>query len=221
MTSPPVNSSRRTSADNPERALVWRKRFYLIVAAWLLSTVLMSFPTVRAFVAYPLFVNDQQATGEIAYVMAGGEAYWERLRAASDLYHWHRIKKIAILEETQSASYNFVRKKSDTRLERAMDYLALYGVPGEVVSAVPASDSAMFGSMSEAQGFAAKFPDVNQVVVVTSAPHTRRSLLCFQRALTRDCEVSAYAATPLGDSSEIASPIWIEYVKLVVYLFVA
>jgi uncharacterized SAM-binding protein YcdF (DUF218 family) len=222
MTSPSANSSRRSPADNPSRALVWRQRFYLVVAAWLLSTLLMSFPTVRAVVAYPLYVNDEQASGEVAYVMADGEAYWERLRAASDLYHWHRIKKIAILEETRTSGYNFVRKKSDTRLERAVDYLALYGVPSESVSSVPANESAIFGSMSEAQGFAAQFPEVKQVVVVTSAPHTRRSLLCFQRSFKKKgVKIQVYSASKPEDSTELNGSLWVEYVKLAVYLFVA
>jgi hypothetical protein len=203
---------------NPERvANPWRRRFYLVLIAWLVSTFLLSITAVRGVVAYPLYVHDEQAAGEVAYVMADGEAYWERLRAASDLFHWKRVTRIAILDEERSAGYNFIQRKSNTRYERAVDYLALFGVPNDRVSGIQENESAWMGSLSEAQGFAVEHPNIKKVVVVTSAPHTRRSKLCFQRSLASNVDVQIYAASAPQQSSEIRSPLWIEYVKLVVY----
>ena len=143
------------------------------------------------------------------------------LRAASDLYHWKRISRIIVLEETRSDGWNFVRKKSDSRFQRTIDYLGLYGVPRESILSIPEDEGAWLGSLSEAQAVAKTYPDLKSVVVVTSAPHTRRSLLCFTRSLPAEVEVQVYSASELQYSSEIAEPIWVEYTKLVLYFFLA
>lgn len=169
----------------------------------------------------PLVVNDKDAEGEIAYVMADGAAYWERLFAASDLYHWHRIEKIYVLEELESSSYNFVRQKSDTRLQRAIDYLAMRGVPADAVASVPRLPDDWLSSRGEAKGVAALDRDFKSIVVVTSPPHTRRSKLCFQRVFGDRTKITVYSATGPAQSVETHFPIWVEYAKLVVYYFVA
>ena len=200
---------------------VWKRRFYFLVAIWIVVTVAMSFSSVRGIAAYPLYVHDIEASGDVAYVMADGPAYWERLRAASDLYHWERVQRIIVLEELQSDGYNFIRKKSDTRYQRSLDYLKLFGVPLDKIQCVPQDSDSWFGSLSEAQSVAKTMPKLKSIVVVTSAPHTRRSKLCFERSLPSDVRIEVYSASLPQESSEVHSPIWIEYAKLAVYLFVA
>ena len=60
-----------------------------------------------------------------------------------------------------------------------------------------------------------------EIVVVTSAPHTRRSLLCFRRSFPGEVDVEVFSATDLSNSDEITSPIWMEYLKLAIYYFCA
>ncbi|EMI16542.1 hypothetical protein RMSM_06553 [Rhodopirellula maiorica SM1] len=199
----------------------WRRRCLLLAAAWGLSSILLSFSMVRGIVAMPLYVHDADASGEAAYVMADGYAYWERLRAASDLYHMNRVKRIMILDERDNGGFNFVRRSSDTRVQRAIDYLVLHGVPAEKVTKIPAEVEPALGSLSESRAVARLEPDLGSLVVVTSAPHTRRSRLCFERSMPEDVEVQVYAASGPSESSEVDAPIWIEYVKLVIYYFVA
>ncbi|EMI44573.1 YdcF family protein [Rhodopirellula sp. SWK7] len=178
-----------------------------------------SFTTVRGWLIEPLYVHDGEASGEIAYVMADGEAVWERLRAASDLYHMHRVEKIALLDEQQTSSYNFVKKQNDTRVQREIDYLGLYGVPAEDIVAIrPILDDPL-SSRSEAIGLQREFLQLQRIVVVTSAPHTRRSLMCFERVFGETADVTVYSASPPSESAETYYPIWIEYCKLIVYWF--
>ena len=184
-----------TSSDSKPNN-IWRRRCAIVVVAWLVSIVLMSLSSVRALVATPLYAHDANAQGEVAYVMADGPAYWERLRAASDLYHWKKIKRIIILNETGSAGYNFVRQQSDTRYQKAIDYLELYGVPEDKVLTIEPQPNAFFGSLSEAQAVAKTFPEIKSIVVVTSAPHTRRSLICFQRSCQSDVAISCLTRPP-------------------------
>ncbi len=199
----------------------WRRRCLWLLAAWGLSSLLLSFSSVRGIVAMPLYVHDSDASGEAAYVMADGYAYWERLRAASDLYHMKRVKRIMILDELEDGGFNFVRRSSDTRVQRAIDYLVLHGVPAEKVTKIPAEVEPALGSLSESRVVASVEPGLRRLVVVTSAPHTRRSRLCFERSMPAEVQVQVYAASAPSESSEVDAPIWIEYVKLAIYYFVA
>ncbi len=165
----------------------------------------------------PLFVHDEQATGQVAYVMADGPAMWERLRAAADLYHMHRIEQIALLDEKQSSGYNFVRHQSDSRVQREIDFLGLLGVPADKVQTVDPERGDWLSSRSEAVGMFRKLPNSKSVVVVTSPPHTRRSLLCFRRTYPARTKITIYSAALPSESAETHLPIWIEYVKLAVY----
>ena len=200
-----------------DAARKWRRRFWFLAIAWCIVTVATSFTSVRALLIQPLIVHDGKARGEIAYVMADGPAYWERLFAASDLYHWRRIEKIYLLHEMNSSSYNFVRKENDTRLQRAIDYLGMRGVPAEAIESVPRVKDDWLSSRGEAVGVANLDRNFKSIIVVTSPPHTRRSKLSFQRVFGDETEIYVYSAIGPTNSVETYFPIWIEYAKLAVY----
>jgi hypothetical protein len=220
--SPPTTDR---SLDETSRGLDaakrWRRRFFLLATAWLAVTFLCSFREVRGVLIRPLYVHDAGASGELAYVMADGAAYWERLRAASDLYHMRRVKQIYILEENQPGGFNFTLGRLQTWSERAVDYLELYGVPRSAVHLVPRAEGAWLGSRSEAVGLARQLESCSKLVVVTSPPHTRRSELCFDRVFPEEIVIDIFSAKPPHESAETNDPIWIEYFKLVVYWFLA
>jgi uncharacterized SAM-binding protein YcdF (DUF218 family) len=194
----------------------------VLASCWVVMVAVPSFRDVRAWIMLPLYVHDKDAAGDLAYVMADGSAYWERLRAASDLYHMHRIPIIYILDQPTSLGYNFVSQRSETITERAIAYLETLGVPKGAIRTVPAPDNALMGSLSEALAVRGLLPkNVDQMVVVTSAPHTRRSRLCFQRSLSSEVQVKTYAASIPLHSDELYAPLWHEYFKLLVYYFLA
>lgn len=194
----------------------------MVLLAWGLWTFLMSFGVLRGIVSYPLFVHNPEAHGDAAYVMSDGDASWERLRMASDLYHMHRVDRIIVSDEQESSGYNFVQHRSDKRVDRVIAYLKLFGVPEEKISTVPAYPDAALGSLSEARSVANEEKELERIVVVTSAPHTRRSRLCFRRAMPEDVDVDVYSASEgPSEGSELYSPIWVEYCKLVVYYLFA
>lgn len=199
----------------------WKRRFVMLAIAWAVVMIATSFGDVRGLLIRPLYVHDPDARGEVAYVMADGPATWERLLAASDLYHMHRVKEIYILEELNSSCYNFVRGESDTRLQREIDYLGLRGVPETIIHSVPLRTGDWLSSRGEAEGVANLSRKFGSIVVVTSPPHTRRSKMCFRRAFGAETDIYVYSASGPASSVETYSPIWIEYAKLVVYWFCA
>lgn len=192
------------------------------VVAWLVLVAVPSHRSVRSLLATPLYRHHPDASGELAYVMAGGDAYLERLQAASDLYHRRRIQSVYILEEKASGSFDYRTGQPQSKAEWATRYLEFFGVPRHAVQFIDEPATAWMSSLSEAEALSRSLPgDVQQVVVVTSAPHTRRSLLCFERSLPPNVRSSVYAATPPEDSAELSSPLWIEYLKTVIYFLMA
>ena len=200
----------------------WRKALFLVLVLWTGSSVLLSTTWFRVWVSYPLHVSNMKTKAEIAYVMSDGHAYWNRLYAASDLYHMGLIQKIAVQENPTSSRYDFVSQQSQTVTQRAIRYLENLGVPEDCITTITGIPTApLLGTWSEAQGFANEFPDATNVVVVTSSPHTRRSLLCFKRAMPDSCHVSVLADSLPAEGAELFAPIWLEYGKLAVYWLVA
>lgn len=205
----------------PKQRNVWRRRCLAVFLLWISTTLVFSFDTPRSLLIAPLVCHHEEAHGDIAYVMAGGPASWERLIAASDLYHMERVKRIVVLSQSDLTSFNFVDRKNETRSERSIAYLQFRGVPRDVITTVKAESQPLFGSLSEAQAVAESEKSVSRIVVVTSAPHTRRSLMCFRRSFPDSVEIDVYAASTADESDELSSPIWMEYVKLAVYFCAA
>lgn len=189
----------------------------VMVLIWLLSVVALSSKHVRGIVALPLFIDEEPVRSEYAYVMADGHAYWERLRTASDLYHLNQVEKVMILKECQVTRFNFNKGRSDQLFERAVDYLGFHGVPRQAIQLVPVGKQSWFGSLSEAKAVARNYPKLKSLTVVTSAPHTRRSKLCFQRCYDHGIPICMVAASNPVDSSEINEPLWMEYLKFAIY----
>ena len=198
--------------------LRWITRLALIFGT---LVILPSLKPVRGWLAAPLYVCDEDPTAEVAYVMSDGHAYWERLHGASDLFHMRKINRILIRHENMYSHYNFVKKKNDILYERAIDYLVWKGVPPDAIDTIPVNQDSLLSSLGEAQQIANVIPDLRSVTVVTSAPHTRRSLLCFERSLPGHVQVKVYSPSSVAESWEVNEPIWMEYVKLLVYYLAA
>lgn len=215
------NSQSSAEKKTEGKKLGWRRAFLFILMLWAGSTILLSTTWFRAWVSYPLHVSNMQSNADIAYVMSDGHAYWNRLCAASDLYHTGKIHDIAIQENPTSSRYDFVLRRSQTVSQRSTRYLESLGVPKDRIVTLPPVEAPPLGSWSEAQAFAKAFPETTSVVVVTSSPHTRRSLLCFERAMPNSCHVSVHADSLPEEGAELFSPIWLEYAKLAIYWFSA
>lgn len=184
---------------------------------WLGFVFLPSIAKVRAIAAAPLIVTEEKAHGDACYVLSAGSALWERLAAAADLFHMKRVETIIIMQNNASGPYSFRDHRSRTQSEWALAYLTWQGVPREKVTMLPEVDG-VFGTRNEARNLAKAIPhEVNRLVLVTSAPHTRRSLMIFRRLLPRNITVVPFAASSFESSTESNDPLWLEYSKLSVY----
>jgi uncharacterized SAM-binding protein YcdF (DUF218 family) len=153
--------------------------------------------------------------------MAGGGAIWERLDAAADLVQMGRVSQILVMQDNAVGQYSFKAKKTWTKTQWMADYLAWRGILPERIHWLPQQEG-FLGSLTEARSVSRQLPkQCKNLVVVSSAPHMRRSVLAFERSLPKEVSVLPYAATTIGNSYELHHPIWLEYLKLSVYYVVA
>ena len=205
------------------KMLTYRNSKWLILTAiiWLAFIVLSSSPRVRSWLSAPLVVHDQNAHGDACYVLAGGGSLWERLDAAADLVQMGRVKYILLMKDNATGQFSLKANTSWTRTQWAIDYLAWRGISADRIHWIPETEG-LFGTLTEARAVAKNLPkDVKMLVAVSSAPHMWRILLAFKRSLPADVKVIPYAATTFENSYEMYYPIWVEYIKLLVYFVVA
>ena len=132
-----------------------------------------------------------------------------------------RVSRILLMQDNIRGQYSFKAKNSWTRTKWASDYLGWRGISADRIVWIPQVEGT-FGTLTEARAVAKNLPkEVKTLVVVSSAPHMRRSLLAFKRSLRSEVKVVPYAATEFVNSYEMHYPIWIEYLKLLVYFVVA
>ncbi|ABL00052.1 YdcF family protein [Pelobacter propionicus] len=194
---------------------------FIVAALWLILVAFPSVPSVRAWLAAPLVVQNMHARGDACYVLAGGGALWERLDAAADLVQMGRVPLILLMRDDSRGQYRFTARTSWSRTQWAVDYLAWRGVPKERIVLLSPVEGAL-GTLAEARAVARHLSkQVKSLVLVSSAPHMRRTVLAFRRSLPSAVGVIPYAATSLENSFELYHPIWLEYLKLLVYLVIA
>lgn len=197
------------------------KRIAIFAVIAMAFVLLPSIPQIRNLLALPLVVTDPNAKGEACYVLAGGSSILERLDAAADLIQMGRVNRILLMQDTMRGQYSFKTNSSWTRAQWMLDYLAWRGIPKERIIWFPQTEGT-FGTLTEARTVAGHFPkNVKTLLIVSSAPHMRRSVLAFRRSLPADVKVIPYAATTFENSHERYHPVWLEYLKLLVYFVVA
>src|SRR5512144_2537550 len=155
----------------------------IIVLAWVLFVVVPTIPAIRRLLARPLVVCDRDARGDAGYILAGGNAFRERLGAAAELFNLGRISRIIFMCDDAPSAYNFTAKANWTKTQWALDFLVHRGVPRDGIQ-VTERPGGMFGTLQEARNFRKSLPaDVQRLILVSSAPHMRRCVLAFRRVL--------------------------------------
>lgn len=185
-------------------------------------TALGEVDTTRRWLAAPLVDHDAGAHAPLAYVLAGGAGVDERLRAVARLFAEERVQRVILVRDASWGRWHFGSETWLQRFEWSVAYLGWLGVPSDRVDLLKVPEGGGLGTLAEARAVAAHLPEeVQRLVVITSAAHTRRARLAFQRVIGDRAEVLAYAATRFHHSVEAWAPLWREYAKLLVYALVA
>jgi len=209
------------AADTKHIKSIRVKIISLLAACWLIFVALPSSIAVRSWLVAPLVVHDSKASGDACYILAGGNAIWERLAAGADLIHLQRVPKLQVMRNDATHPYSFKAQASWTGTQWAQNFLECRGVPNNKIIILEKAEG-FLGTLTEARNVAKLLPrDTRTLVVVSSPAHMRRTVLAFRRSLPADVMVVPYAATSFEQSCEMYYPIWVEYIKLIVYYIVA
>ncbi len=195
----------------------WGVRGLWVLGVWIVLVILPSVPAVRIALSSPLLVDDGDARGTFAYVLAAGEPYEvERLRAAADLYHQHRASRVLLPVDPTPSHFNYAVGYGLHADEWSRAWLGFYGVPEADITMVEHADGAL-DTLAEAQGVRQVLGDIPGDLVLVSSPfHVRRARLAFERTMPGRT-IRVFPANRPRNSPELFLPLWLEYLKLAVY----
>ena len=191
---------------------------FAAIVFWVIFVLLPSLTPVRRVLATPLIARDPGGNADAAYLLAGGDAFRERLSAAVSCFHAGRVPLLILQRDDRPSALHHSGERW-TATEWAVAYLEWRGVPRDRILVIAPGPRRGLGTASEARNVASNLPaGTQQLLLITSAAHTRRTLLVFRRRLPRGVKPIPRPATPYTVSLELHRPLWIEYVKLLVYV---
>lgn len=182
------------------------------------------------FLAKSLIVEKTLQTSEVIWVLGGSGTYLERNRKAAELYKKGIAGKIILTNDGNVGGWSKMEGRNLAFTELASRELIAQGVPAEAIEILP---DLVQGTDDEADLFseAVQIRQLNSVLLVTSAYHSRRTLWTFQRAASKkglSVEIGLESA-PTGEQTPPPMYWWIsrkgwslvggEYLKMIYYWF--
>lgn len=164
------------------------------------------------------FPARERPANTLIYLLGGTQERWQtKIGTAAALYRQGIGKKILFLTEPGKTAYDPVLRRNLTNQEWAARAFAAQGIPERAIEPVMLGRPALFGTMAEARLVRdrARMTGCEQLILVTSSFHTRRTWLTFTALLHHDPGVvlSVYAS---GDRARLTDLLK-EYGKLLLY----
>lgn len=158
-------------------------RIFKFLAAFLLLGLAWIFGA--PYLAEYLVVEKPLARADAILVLGGSATYRERTSKAAELFKAGVTNKILVSDDGTRGGWSRAEQRNMPYVELARRNLIAQGVPAENIEALEPKVS---GTIYEARGLAetAKAENLNSVVLVTSAYHTRRALRTFEREFAQE-----------------------------------
>ena len=159
-----------------------RRRFVVIL--FLLFSLLI-WVLIAPFLAERLIVEKPLEKADAILVLGGSATYKERTQKAAELYKSGIATKIFLTDDGERGSWNQKEQRNPKFVEMAQKRLIENGVPAEDIEILEPEVS---GTIDEAKILAKKARENNlkNVLIVTSAYHTRRALWTFEREIVKE-----------------------------------
>jgi uncharacterized SAM-binding protein YcdF (DUF218 family) len=175
-----------------------------------------------------LVVEKTLSRADAILVLSGSDTYLERTAEAAALYSEGTAPKILLTNDGLQGGWNDREKRNPYFYERARWELIRQGVPEAAIEALP---PVVRGTHDEAELFveAAAERNIESVMLVTSAHHTRRALWTFERVAAKHGRALAIGIkSPPGETQDSSPPAWwlsgrgwravgLEYLKIAYY----
>jgi uncharacterized SAM-binding protein YcdF (DUF218 family) len=135
---------------------------------------------IAPILAEGLIVERPLEKADAILVLGGSSVYIERTRKAAEIYKTGVAPVIFLTDDGGRAGWSRIEKRNPPYVELARKSLISEGVPAEAIVILQPTVS---GTIYEAQVMAekAKAENLQRVLIVTSAYHTRRALWTFER----------------------------------------
>jgi len=183
---------------------------------------------IAPILAGSLIVEQPLETADAILVLGGSSVYIERSRKAAEIYKQGIAPVIFLTDDGGRDGWSKIEKRNPPFVELARKSLISQGVPAEAIVILQPPVS---GTIDEAQILAekAKAENLQSILIVTSAYHTRRALWTFERFFDENNLKTelGIVAPPTGEQTPPPFFWWLnprgwqlvagEYVKFAVY----
>jgi uncharacterized SAM-binding protein YcdF (DUF218 family) len=201
------------------RTFKWLIGFLLLLIVWALSA---------PFLAKNLIVEKPLEKADAIVVLGGSHTYLERTRKAAELFKKGFAPRIYLTDDGEQAGWSRAEQRNPSFVELARKSLIAGGVGAENIEIL---EPKVTGTIYEARLLSdkARAANLNSILIVTSAYHTRRALATFQKIFAENNQTIALGilSPPPGEQTPPPFSWWLskfgweivagEYVKSVAY----
>jgi uncharacterized SAM-binding protein YcdF (DUF218 family) len=150
--------------------------FFLLFLVWLF---------LAPFLAKNLIVEKSLEKADAILMLGGSHTYLERTRKAAELYKQGVAPKIYLTDDGERAGWSVAEQRNPAFVDLARNSLIAQGVTAENIEIL---EPKVAGTIDEARISAekAKNENLNSLLIVTSAYHTRRAFATFARVFAKN-----------------------------------
>lgn len=137
------------------------------------------------FLAERLIIEKPLEKADAIIVLAGAHTYIERTQKAAELFKKGISRRIYLTDDGEQSGWSRIEQRNPAFVELARKSLIAQGVPAENIEIL---EPQVTGTIYEARILSEKVKSANleSLLMVTSAYHTRRAFSTFQRIFTEN-----------------------------------
>ena len=180
------------------------------------------------FLAKSLIIEKTLESADAIVVLGGSHTYVERTQKAAEIYNRGVAPKIYLTDDGEQSGWSQTEQRNPPFVELARKSLISQGVPAENIEIL---EPRVSGTIDEARILSekAKSVQLNSLLIVTSAYHTRRAFGTFQKVFDEKNQTTQLGITspPTGEQTPPPYRWWLsrfgwqfvagEYVKSIAY----
>lgn len=150
--------------------------FFIVLGAWILLAPIL---------AERLVVEKPLDKADAIFVLSGAATYLERTQKAAELYRKGIAPRILLTNDGMRSGWSRSEQRNPKFVELARQSLIEQGVAPDAIEILPETAQ---GTIYEARILQKKLAETDwkQVLIVTSAYHTRRALRTFEKVLAEN-----------------------------------
>lgn len=179
----------------------------LVKIALILAILFAGWVALAPLLANILIIEKPLDKADAILILGGSSTYLERTAKAAEIYHQGVARKIYLTDDGTRGGWSKKEQRNPAFVELAENELIKQGVPAENIEILKPEDS---GTIYEARILAetAKRENLNNVLLVTSAYHTRRTLWTFEKIFAENGLKTNFGIESPPPGIQTPKPLW-------------